>query len=45
MATEGNLQAPTRHPVEWKNPLFYDEADTLKEVLLGDTSAEPAATP
>ncbi|WP_418316086.1 (Fe-S)-binding protein [Piscinibacter sakaiensis] len=26
MATEGNLQAPTRHPIDWKNPVFYDEA-------------------
>ena len=25
MATrEGNLEAPTRHPVDWKNPTFYD---------------------
>jgi Fe-S oxidoreductase len=29
---EGNLQAPTRHPVDWKNPLFYDEADAFKEM-------------
>jgi glycerol-3-phosphate dehydrogenase subunit C len=29
---EGNLEAPTRHAVEWKNPLFYDEADALKEM-------------
>src|SRR5690349_18263149 len=21
---EGNLEAPTRHPIDWKNPLFYD---------------------
>ena len=21
---EGNLEAPTRHPVDWKNPIFYD---------------------
>jgi len=27
MATrEGNLDAPTRHPVDWKNPAFYDQA-------------------
>jgi glycerol-3-phosphate dehydrogenase subunit C len=32
MAQEGNLQAPTRHPVAWKNPLFYDEADAMKEM-------------
>jgi glycerol-3-phosphate dehydrogenase subunit C len=23
---EGSLQAPTRHPVDWQNPDFYDEA-------------------
>ena len=23
---EGNLEAPTRHPVDWKNPAFYDQA-------------------
>ncbi len=28
---EGNLEAPTRHPVDWKNPAFYDEADCFKE--------------
>ena len=27
MATrEGNLEAPTRHPVDWKNPAFYEQA-------------------
>jgi Fe-S oxidoreductase len=29
---EGNLQAPTRHPIDWKNPDFYDEAAALKEM-------------
>ncbi len=29
---EGNLEAPTRHAVDWKNPLFYDEADAMKEM-------------
>jgi glycerol-3-phosphate dehydrogenase subunit C len=29
---EGNLEAPTRHPLDWKNPAFYDEADALKEM-------------
>src|ERR1700761_6776587 len=24
--SEGSLAAPTRHPVEWQNPDFYDEA-------------------
>jgi Fe-S oxidoreductase len=32
MATEGNLQAPTRHPLDWKNPDFYNEASALKEM-------------
>ena len=32
MATEGNLQAPTRHPLDWKNPEFYDEASCFKEL-------------
>ncbi len=29
---EGNLQAPTRHPLDWKNPLFYDQDDCNKEL-------------
>jgi hypothetical protein len=29
---EGNLEAPTRHPIDWKNPAFYDEAATLREM-------------
>lgn len=29
---EGNLEAPTRHAVDWKNPEFYDEAPLLKEM-------------
>ena len=28
---EGNLEAPTRHPVDWKNPDFYDEEKCLDE--------------
>ncbi|MEO8281615.1 MAG: heterodisulfide reductase-related iron-sulfur binding cluster, partial [Ideonella sp.] len=32
MATEGNLQAPTRHPIDWKNPVFYDEAACNQEL-------------
>src|SRR4030067_411512 len=24
---EGSLQAPTRHPVDWQNPAFYDEEE------------------
>jgi glycerol-3-phosphate dehydrogenase subunit C len=23
---EGSLEAPTRHPIDWKNPEFFDEA-------------------
>ncbi|HHH38761.1 MAG TPA: Fe-S oxidoreductase [Sedimenticola sp.] len=23
--TEGNLEAPTRHPIDWQNPDFYDQ--------------------
>jgi Fe-S oxidoreductase len=29
---EGNLEAPTRHALDWKNPSFYDEADAFKEL-------------
>ncbi len=29
---EGNLQAPTRHALDWKNPLFYDRDDANKEM-------------
>ena len=29
---EGNLEAPTRHPVDWKNPAFYDERACLDEM-------------
>jgi glycerol-3-phosphate dehydrogenase subunit C len=29
---EGNLEAPTRHPLGWTNPEFYDEASALKEM-------------
>lgn len=29
---EGNLEAPTRHPLDWKNPDFYDE-DSLNAEL------------
>jgi Fe-S oxidoreductase len=30
--TEGNLKAPIRHPLDWQNPEFYDEAALLKEM-------------
>jgi glycerol-3-phosphate dehydrogenase subunit C len=29
---EGNLEAPTRHPIDWKNPAFYDEGEAMKEM-------------
>jgi glycerol-3-phosphate dehydrogenase subunit C len=29
---EGNLQAPTRHPLDWRNPEFYDQAALDKEL-------------
>jgi glycerol-3-phosphate dehydrogenase subunit C len=32
MSKEGNLQAPTRHPVDWKGADFYDEASAFKEM-------------
>jgi glycerol-3-phosphate dehydrogenase subunit C len=32
MTREGNLDAPTRHAIDWKNPAFYDEAACEKEL-------------
>lgn len=29
---EGSLEAPTRHPVAWRSPDFYDEAKLLAEL-------------
>ena len=29
---EGSLEAPTRHPLDWKNPSFYDEDTLLAEL-------------
>ena len=29
---EGNLQAPTRHPLDWKNPVFYDKDSCDQEM-------------
>ncbi len=31
-AREGSLEAPTRHPIEWKNPDYHDEALLFKEL-------------
>jgi glycerol-3-phosphate dehydrogenase subunit C len=29
---EGNLKAPIRHPLDWQNPDFYNEASLFKEM-------------
>ena len=29
---EGSLAAPTRHPIAWRDPEFYDEASLFKEL-------------
>ncbi len=29
---EGNLEAPTRHAVDWKNDEYYDETGLYKEL-------------
>ncbi|HEY4213818.1 MAG TPA: heterodisulfide reductase-related iron-sulfur binding cluster [Steroidobacteraceae bacterium] len=29
---EGSLEAPTRHPIDWRNPAFYDEPALMKEL-------------
>jgi Fe-S oxidoreductase len=29
---EGNLEAPTRHPIDWKTAAFYDEGQALAEM-------------
>jgi len=29
---EGSLEAPTRHPLDWRNPTFYDEAALTREL-------------
>jgi glycerol-3-phosphate dehydrogenase subunit C len=29
---EGNLEAPTRHPIAWQDPAYYDEAKVLHEM-------------
>ncbi|BAU47291.1 Fe-S oxidoreductase [Sulfurifustis variabilis] len=29
---EGSLEAPTRHPLDWTNPSFYDEEALFKEL-------------
>ncbi len=32
MSREGSLEAPTRHPVDWQNPQFHDEAALFDEL-------------
>ncbi len=32
MAREGNLEFPTRHPLDWQNPDFYNEESLYKEM-------------
>jgi glycerol-3-phosphate dehydrogenase subunit C len=32
MAREGNLEAPTRHPIDWQNPEFYNEEACFTEL-------------
>jgi glycerol-3-phosphate dehydrogenase subunit C len=32
MTREGNLEAPTRHPIDWKNPAYYDEGQVFAEM-------------
>ena len=32
MSREGNLEAPTRHPIDWKGPDYYPEDATLHEM-------------
>ena len=29
---EGSLEAPTRHPLQWDTPEFYDEPALIKEL-------------
>ena len=31
-AREGSLEAPTRHPIDWRNPQFFDEKAALDEM-------------
>ena len=45
---EGSLDAPTRHPIDWKNPEYYDEAKIVAwldrlAALLRDEAPELAS--
>ena len=47
---EGSLDAPTRHPLDWRNPAFYDEAALDKELervfdLMSSLSSVVSMTP
>ena len=39
---EGSLEAPTRHPIDWKNLEFYNEASLMEELERVSTSATVA---
>lgn len=32
VSREGSLEAPERHPLDWKDPKFYDEQDLFQEL-------------
>ncbi len=32
VTTEGSLEAPTRHPLDWKSPQFYDRDELYREL-------------
>ncbi|MCG8123607.1 MAG: Fe-S oxidoreductase, partial [Candidatus Thiodiazotropha taylori] len=32
---EGNLEAPTRHSIDWKNPEYYNEQSLMEELERG----------
>ena len=38
---EGNLQSPTRHPLDWRNSEFYDDAAKIfADLVNNDTFVE-----
>ena len=40
---EGNLEAPTRHPLDWRNPEFYDEARARRRSWSASSTSATAA--
>ena len=40
---EGSLEAPTRHPLDWKSEEFYDEGSLFKELERIRTPAQAVA--